>query len=235
MVYQGSKFITSFYKNMPMHYKKLFQETVKSILRLFIIFFLTSLSAIPAFTQDNWELVKEDEQIKVYLNKKQNNKHLTHVRASSTTNRGSLKDYYALMKNVDNYKSWMHGIKNIELLERENENEFTYYMLSDFPWPAKDRDIVINTKVHYEKNKNLVYTDAENQQNMVPEKEGIQRLKKMSASWSFEQINPETIKIKYEGKIYSSIVLPDWLKKHVSYIGPFNTIKNIKEEIGGEN
>ena len=219
---------------MPMLYKKLFQETIKSALRLFIIFFSTSLFAIPAFTQDNWELVKEEEQIKVYLNKNQNNKHLTHVRASSTTNRGSLKDYYALMKNVDNYKSWMHGVKNIELLERQTENEFTYYMLSDLPWPAKDRDIVINTKVHYEKNKNRVYTDAENQQNIVPEKEGVRRLQKMNASWSFEQINPETIKIKYEGRIHSSIVLPDWLKKHVSYIAPFNTIKNIKEEIGRE-
>lgn len=219
---------------MPIHTKKLFQEMIKSILSFFTVFFLTLLFAIPASSQDDWELVKKDEQIKVYMNKNHNNKHLTHVRASSTTNRGSLQDYYALMKNVDNYKSWMHGIKNIELLERQNENEFTYYMLSDFPWPAKDRDIVISTKVHYEKNKNLVYTDAENQQNMVPEKDGIQRLQKMNASWSFEQINHETIKIKYEGKIHSSIVLPDWIKKHVSYIGPFNTIKNIKEEIGGE-
>jgi len=215
--------------------KKLYQNTSKSTLRLFAVFFVTSLFATPAFTQDNWELIKEDEQIKVYLNKKQTNKHLTHVRATSTTNRGSLKDYYALMNNIENYKSWMHGVKNIELLERQNENEFTYYMLSDFPWPAKDRDIVISTKVHYEKNNNLVYTDAENQQNIVPEKEGIRRLQKMNASWSFEQINPETIKIKYEGRIHSSIVLPDWLKKHVSYIGPFNTIKNIKEQIGDDN
>ena len=218
-----------------MHSKKLFQETIKSTLSLFVIFLLTSLFAIPVFSQDNWELVKEDEQIKVYMNKKRNNKHLTHVRASSTTTRGSLKDYYALMKNVDNYKSWMHGVKSIELVERQTENEFTYYMLSDFPWPAKDRDIVIKTKVHFERDNNLVYTDSENIENIIPEKDGIRRLQKMNASWSFEQVDPETIKIMYEGKIHSSIVLPDWLKKHVSYIGPFNTIKNIKEEIGGEN
>jgi len=217
---------------MHMHSKKLLLKTIKKTIRLSTTFILFISFALPAFTQDNWELVKEDEQIKVYMNKKRNNKHLTHVRASSTTNKGSLKDYYALMKNVENYKSWMHGVKDIELLERQNENEFTYYMLSDFPWPAKDRDIVIGTKVYYEKDNNLVYTDAKNQKNKVAKKDGIQRIQKMNASWSFEQINPETVKIKYEGKIHSSIVLPDWLKKHVSYIAPFNTIKNIKEEIG---
>lgn len=214
-----------------MHWKTFSQ--IRIIIRLFttICFFL--FITISAFTQDNWELVKNDEQIKVYLNKKQQNKYLTHVRASSKTNKGSLEDYYSLMKDVDNYTSWMHGIKTIKLIEKHNKNEFTYYMISDFPWPAKDRDIVISTKVHYEKD--LVYTDAKKKENVVPEKEGIRRIKKMNASWSFEQINPETIKIMYEGKIYSSIVLPDWLKKHVSYIAPFNSIKNIKEQIESRN
>lgn len=226
---------TSFKKTyIVMHWKTIVQRKIKLKIRLFATICFFSLITIPAFTQDNWELVKDEDQIKVYMNKKQQNKYLTHVRASSTTNKGSLEDYYSLMKDVDDYMSWMHGIKNIELLEKQKENEFTYYMLSDFPWPAKDRDIVISTKVLYEEDKDLVYTDSKHKNNVIPEKEDIRRIKKMDASWSFEQINPETIKIMYEGKIYSSIVLPDWLKQHVSYIGPFNTIKNIKATIESE-
>lgn len=211
--------------------KMLSQKQIKLTAQLFGTIFILSFITISGFTQDKWELVKEDKQIKVYLNKKQQNKHLTHVRAFSKTNKGSLEEFYSLMKDVDDYMSWMHGIKKIKLLERQRENEFTYYMLSDFPWPAKDRDIVIKTKVHYEKNKALVYTNSQKKENVIPEKEDIRRIKNMHASWSFEQISPETIKIMYEGKIYSSIVLPDWLKNHVSYIGPFNTIKNIKETV----
>lgn len=210
-------------------------SNIRLTTHLFAAFFFFSLITNYAFTQDNWELVKDEEQIKVYMNKGRQDKKLTHVRASSETDKGSLRDYYTLMKDVDSYMSWMHGIKNIELLEKQKENEFTYYMLSDFPWPAKDRDIVISTKVYYKKDKGLVYTDSKKKANVIPEKEGIQRVEDMNASWSFEKIGHETIKIIYEGKIHSSIDLPDWLKKHVAYIGPFNTIKNIKEEIGRKN
>jgi ribosome-associated toxin RatA of RatAB toxin-antitoxin module len=191
-------------------------------------------SSLNGISQENWELVKDDEQIKVYLNKNSDRDRLTHVKATSIT-KASLKECYELLKEVNQYNTWMHGTEKVKLVEQYNPNKFTYYMLTDFPWPAKDRDVIIKTKIHFKKNKGVVYTVSQNEKNVIPKKEDIRRIQKMNASWKFKKIEPNKIKIIYEGRVLSSVVLPDWLKKHVSYIGPFNTIQNLREKINSDS
>ena len=185
-------------------------------------------------SQENWELVKDDDQIQVYLNKNTKKERLTHVRASSVI-KASLNDCYELLKKVDKYKTWMHGVEEIKIVKKYSPDKFTYYMLTDFPWPAKDRDVIIKTQIHYNKNKGIVYTVSKNVRNLIQKKEDIKRIKDMNASWKFKEIQPNKIKIIYEGRILSSVKLPNWLKKHVSYIGPFNTIQNIREKINRDS
>ena len=185
-------------------------------------------------SQENWELVKDDDQIQVYLNKNTKKERLTHVRASSVI-KASLNDCYELLKKVDKYKTWMHGVEEIKIVKKYSPDKFTYYMLTDFPWPAKDRDVIIKTQIHYNKNKGIVYKVTKNVRNLIQKKEDIKRIKDMNASWKFKEIQPNKIKIIYEGRILSSVKLPNWLKKHVSYIGPFNTIQNIREKINRDS
>ena len=193
------------------------------------------MSTSSSYGQDNWKLIKEKSEIKVFTNTKHNDSKLIHIKAISSVN-GKLKDCYKLINDVDNYTSWMHGVTKISLIERKSPNKFSYYMLTDFPWPADDRDVIIKTKVHFKKKKREVYTVSRNQKNVIPEKEGIHRVEKMRASWKFKEIDTGTIQITYEGRIHSSIELPDWLEERVSYRGPFNTIKNMKKEIqNGKN
>jgi ribosome-associated toxin RatA of RatAB toxin-antitoxin module len=204
-------------------------QTITQILKHF-----TTLSAIFLFTsfycvsQENWELVKEDDQIKVFLNKNTKKERLTHVKATSITT-GTLKECYSLLKKVDQYTTWMHGVEEAKIVKKQKVDKFTYYMLTDFPWPAKDRDVVIKTNI--KKKKNMVYTISSSKNNLIQKKEDVQRIKQMKASWKFKEIQPNKIKIIYEGEILSSVSLPDWLKKHVSHIGPYNTIQNIKEKM----
>jgi len=194
-------------------------------------FLLTSFYGV---SQEKWELVKDDEQIKVYLNKNNKKDRMTHVKAISITE-GSLNDCYELLKKVNQYQTWMHGVEEVKMVKKYTPDNFTYYMLTDFPWPAKDRDVIIKTKIHFKKDKGVVYTVSQNEKDIIHKKEDIRRIKDMNASWKFKEIEPNKIKIIYEGRILSSVKLPDWLKKHVSYIGPFNTIQNIKEKINGDN
>jgi len=196
----------------------------------FIIPFLLLVFTISGYGQDHWKLIKEKSEIKVFTNTKNSDSKLIHIKAISSVN-GSLEDCYNLIKDVDNYKSWMHGAEQISLIERKSPDEFSYYMLTDFPWPANDRDVIIRTKVHFKKKKRVVYTVSRNRKNVIPEKEDIHRVEKMRASWEFKEIDAETIQIIYEGHIHSSIELPDWLEERISYRGPFNTIKNMKKEI----
>jgi len=135
------------------------------------------------------------------------------------------------MTDIEGYKNWMHGAEEINLLRKLEENTFNYYMLTDFPWPAKDRDIVIQIEVYRDPDQKLVYTRAKNLPGHIPPKEDYERIQDMSASWEFKEIHPNKIQITYEGKINSGIPLPEWLAKHVYHIAPYNTIKNMKKQI----
>jgi ribosome-associated toxin RatA of RatAB toxin-antitoxin module len=207
------------------------EQKIKKIFNiLFTGILILLITSIKGFSQENWELVKDDDQIKVYLNKNSKKDRLTHVKATSVTE-ASLNDCYELLKKVEEYKTWMHGVEEIKIIKKYSPDKFTYYMLTDFPWPAKDRDVIIKTQINYNKNKGIVYTVSKNVRNLIQKKEDIKRIKDMNASWKFKEIQPNKIKIIYEGRILSSVKLPGWLKKHVSYIGPFNTIQNIREKI----
>lgn len=198
---------------------------MKRFFTLFILVFFTFTTQIHA--QENWKLVKEEEGIQIYLNENQDEE-LVHIKAVSTAN-SSLEKCYQLMTDIHGYKDWMHGAEKINLLNKIEENKFNYYMLTDFPWPAKDRDIVIQIGVY--RDQDMVYTRAKNLQGQIPPKEDYERIEKMNASWKFKEIHPNKIQITYEGKINSGIPLPEWLAKHIYHIAPFNTIKNMKERI----
>ncbi len=204
--------------------------SIKLLLTVGTILLFGSFSRV---SQEKWELVKNDKQIKVYLNKNNKRDRMTHVKANSVTN-ASLDDCYELLKKVDKYITWMHGVEEIKIIQKSSPDKFTFYMLTDFPWPAKDRDVIIKTKVHYKKDKGIVYTDSQHEKDLIQKKEGIKRIQEMKASWKFKEIRPNKIKIMYEGRILSSVALPGWLKKHVAYIGPYNTIQNIKEKLSND-
>ena len=78
---------------------------MKRIFKILLVgittFLLTSFYGV---SQEKWELVKDDEQIKVYLNKNNKKDRMTHVKATSITE-GSLNEYYELLREVNKYKT----------------------------------------------------------------------------------------------------------------------------------
>lgn len=182
-----------------------------------------------AHAQDDWNLIKDSEGIKIYT-KSSDNGEKVEIKAVSSL-KGELKTFHKIMNDVPNYKKWMYAAKEISLLERKNSSEFIYYMHSDFPWPAKDRDVVIKVILHYKPENGVVYTETKSVNGLIEKKDGINRIKDMEASWRFSEEGDEKVKVTYYGKITPSIQLPDWLAKIVYNTGPYNTIKNMREYI----
>lgn len=193
------------------------------------IILITLCYRYSAHAQDDWDLIKNSEGIKVYSKTSDNNENVE-IKAVSSL-KGELKTFHKIMNDVPNYKKWMHAAEETTLLKRKNSSEFTYYMHSDFPWPAKDRDIVIKTVLHYKPENGEVYTVSKSVNGLIGKKDGINRIRDMEASWHFSEEGNEKVKVTYYGKITPSIQLPDWLAKIVYNTGPYNTIKNMREYI----
>jgi hypothetical protein len=190
---------------------------------LFIVFNLSKL-----YSQINWTLVKDSDNIKVYIAEDDQDDQFINIKAV-TQARGSVASFAQIMYEVENYKQWMHAVEETFVVAQKTDYHFSYYMLTDFPWPAQDRDAVINMKFDWNPEKKTFVTYSKNVNGIVPIKEDIQRVEEVQASYTFIQKNSDRVEIKYQGRIKPGVQLPEWLMERVYHIAPYNTLKNLRE------
>lgn len=193
-----------------------------------LVLTLASLLATGLMAQDDWELIKNEDNIRVYSRKEQGGD--LYVIKAVTQAQTNLTALAALLKDADNYTSWMHAAEKSQLLESPSKRRFSYYLHSDVPWPANDRDVVVETRIKQRKDK-VIVTQSHNIEGKIPKKEDITRLKHLDASWKFRPLGQDQVKITYIGKFKPQDYIPDWLQQEIYLVAPYNTIKNMRKEV----
>ena len=196
------------------------------------ILFLLMFMSFSAQAADNWELIKKDQGIRVY-SKSGISGELIEIKAISHIN-SALKPFVALMNDVENFKNWMHATQEAKIIQREGPYHYTYYMLSDLPWPARDRDVVLNLRIYKAEANRAVYIQSRNVRGVINEKDGVRRIQSVQTSWRFIPKNNGRIRIVFQTKIKPNVQLPEWLAKKVYHIGPYHTILNMRKMIRDE-
>ena len=196
------------------------------ILILFLLFPLN------IHAEGQWELIKNESGIEIY-SKSGNNSEYIEIKGVSEV-RSNLKAFVALMKDVNGFKQWMHAAKETSLIRKNNDYHFSYYMHSDIPWPAKDRDVVLNLKIFRNSKNGSIYIKTKNIIGAIPEKNNIQRIDSVESSWRFVPIGEDRIKIIFKTRVKPAIQLPDWLAERIYNLGPYHTIKNMKQVVQKE-
>lgn len=199
------------------------------MLLIYCISILLSFNLV--FSQDEgeneWKLIKESDDIKIYIKEKPENNNYVNIRAI-TESEGSLEAFATIMHDVPNYKKWMHSVEETYIVEEESKYHFSYYMLTNFPWPAKDRDVVLNMKFEWFPEEKKFITHSKEKKGLVPENDNTVRIQKVDASYSFTRLHHNRIRIEYKGRINPGIALPDWVMEKVHHIAPYNTLRNLR-------
>jgi len=193
------------------------------------ILFLMMFMSFSAQSGNTWELIKEDQGIRVY-SKSGISQGYIEIKAISHIN-SALEPFVALMNDVENFKNWMHATREAKVIKRQGPFHYTYYMLSDLPWPARDRDVILNLRIHKDRATRAVYTQSSNVRGMINEKDGIHRIESVNTSWRFIPEENGRIRIVFQTRVKPNVQLPDWLAERVYHIGPYNTILNMKKMV----
>jgi len=175
---------------------------------------------------EDWELIKQEEGVKVY-SKLNGSSQYIEIKAVSST-KSSLASFVALMNDVGNFQNWMHATKEAKLIERTGPYGFIYYLHSDLPWPAQDRDVVLKLSIHQDQSTGAVYTKSTNIKGRISEKEGIHRICSVETSWRFIPLTEKTVRIVFHTRVIPKVHLPDWLAREIYHIGPYHTINKMK-------
>lgn len=198
----------------------------KSFLYLILLF---QLASIASRGQNNWELKKEKDGIRVY-NRSNAHSKFNDLRVE-TVLRSSLSGLVAVILDVGNYPSWSFNTKTAYILKQISPSEIYFYSEINSPWPASNRDLVVHLRITQDPVRKVLHISAEEVPNFIPPKENIVRVPLSRETWTVTPLDKTTIKVEYELEIDPGASAPAWLVNTLATKGPYETFENLKEQV----
>jgi ribosome-associated toxin RatA of RatAB toxin-antitoxin module len=176
-----------------------------------------------------WDLAKKQDGITVYTRSVKGSgfkeyKAIANIRAS-------LSSMVAIVEDIEAYPSWIHTCKEGKLLKRINEKETYNYTINDAPWPVKDRDAAVHNKISQNPEDRVVTIEIKGIPDYIPEKPGLQRVKKIDGFWRFTPLGNDTVEVVYQVHSEPGGNLPSWLVNSIVVDQPFYTLVNMQKMV----
>ena len=184
-----------------------------------------SFNSLLLFAQDDWNLSKESEGIKVYTKKLSNSKFKS-VKVECIIE-GTIDKLVAILNNVDGNTKWVYKTKRTNSVRRVSNNEFIYYAETILPWPLSNRDVVINMLFSRDEAAKTLTVKATGLPGEVEKKDGIVRLAYFDGLWTVNQIDANHITILYLLTVDPGGSVPAWAYNMFVAKGPYNTFSNL--------
>ena len=136
----------------------------------FLFTALFSLSTVILAAQNNWELRKDEDNIKVYTKEVKGYS----IKASKVTSvlETTLSQLVAVLMDAENFYKVIPTSKSSKLLKKTSDNKRIYYVSTKAPWPVTDRDGVYAMNFSQDSKTKVVTVVVENLADYYPEQEG---------------------------------------------------------------
>ena len=190
--------------------------------------FLLCLMGMAAIAQPEWHLKKDEDGIKVYTGETPNS-NFKSIKVDCIVN-ARVSQLIACLCDMSIQTEWVYNSKNAKLIKKIKDNEFAFYSEVNVPWPGTHRDYIAHITITQPTPKQT-FIDSHSEPNLVPEKEGLVRVQKSTAHWELTPINSTSVRIVYTLAFDPAGAVPAWLINLFLTKGPFETFKQLKEEV----
>ena len=196
---------------------------------------LVVLLVWPAYAQDNCDLRKDSEGVKVYLCTNNNSNFKTIIVELEVP--ATLAQYTALVLDVEQYQKWQSKVREQKILDYVSPTEFYYYSAVQTPWPTLDRDYVFHLKLIQDPVTKELRMTLEEIPDYIPTKEDIVRLPFAKSELTVTPITSTQVKVRYVLDVDPGGEVPAWLVNIFAANTPWNTYVNFRKLIKaqGEN
>ena len=188
---------------------------------------ITSLTATAA--TDAAKLSLNRNNIKVWTYQTENNPVFQYK--AETTFDVPLERAVAVVLDVERTPQWVPYVGKVQMLSRDDKKgEFTLYMVLDFPFPLKDRDVVIKGKMS--KNADGSISIKNNAiQNNYPEQPDVVRLTKYAGDWTFQKLANNKVKVTTNGYADPAGSIPLSFVNMFVQQQPYQMLMKMKKEV----
>jgi hypothetical protein len=175
----------------------------------------------------SWEFVKEKDGIKIYTRKEENS-NVKSFKGESTF-RAKIENVSFLLGNGKNFDWWDKDIREIKVLDFQENKFIRYYLIYDVPWPLSDRDLVVEALISTDPVTGERTVSAKPLLNVVPEKPDIVRIQRYSQKWTVRPLENGYVYVILEGTVDPGGNVPAWLINMVITETPLKVIRSLRE------
>jgi hypothetical protein len=178
---------------------------------------------------DTWKFVREKDGITIYTREEPN----TNVK--SFRGEADLKTTMEKMKHVvgrtESFQWWDESVKDIKVLEYQEEKLIRYYLVYDVPWPLTDRDLCAEAIINNDSVTGIRTVRATALPGVVPEYDDKVRITYYWQQWTIVPKENGIVHVKLEGSVDPGGAIPTWLVNMVITDTPLNIITKLRNVV----
>jgi len=194
-----------------------------------VIFFFLFFACLSVFAGDSgkWELIDEDENLKLYSRAVPNSK-IKEVKAQAFI-KGTVKEACDILFDRLKHPEYFKYIEHSEVLKRTETCDWSYNVI-DTPM-VYDRDYLVKSCKVKNPDGSVSVTWEPFTDPKYPEKKKKVRVKINKGFWKFTQAGPEKLKVDYYIYTDPAGSLPLWIKNVANKKAVPNSIKDLENQI----
>lgn len=187
----------------------------------------------PAIASEKVKLSIDKNNIKVWTIQDSQNPVMSYK--AETIFDTTLAQAVNVVMDVENAKTWMPYVAQAEILSRNDQNgEFTLYMVVDFPFPLKDRDLVVKGTITKDaKGAVHIRNKAINQGKAV--NPNFVRIQRYEGHWTFQKLSDQKVRVTNSGFADPKGVIPISVSNMFVQQQPYQMLQKMKQELAKSN
>lgn len=182
-----------------------------------------------ASAQYHWKQKSNTDGIIIYTSDVPNSK-LKALRIECSYE-STLTQMVAALLDLKARPEWIYHTKSIRLVKQVSPSELFYYSEISLPWPAQNRDFVAHLITTQDDNTKVVTMDGPVAPTMVPERDGIVRVKSSISKWLIYPLSKNEVKVEYTIQLDPGGAIPAWLTNMFASEGPTQSFKALRLQL----
>jgi hypothetical protein len=143
---------------------------------------------------------------------------------------GNVLQLLAVMLDLKAIDRWAHGVNTSRPIKRIDERTNLVYLTSDLPWPVRDRDMIVRSRVEVVRPGEEFRISLRCEPEAKPEQDGVIRVKRCQSTLHLRKVDAMTTEVDYVMTLDPAGYLPSWTAEWVTKATPFKTLVALEEQ-----
>ncbi|MGB7290622.1 MAG: START domain-containing protein [Thermodesulfobacteriota bacterium] len=178
-----------------------------------------------------WELAKDKDGIKVFLktvpgSKIKEFKGVTNIKSS-------LDSILAVLNDTEACPKWIHNCKDPLKLSEISFNEGYVYQVINFPFPVKDRDLILHSVMTQNADTKEVAIQLTAVPDYISETKNV-RIKSSDGFYLLKPLPDGSLEVTWQHHTEPGGRIPKWLVNSLLVDTPFKTLRDLRQIVKEE-